>query len=73
MNRVKGSNVEVSVDFTGGLISVDWTCPYCGDFNAGFSYTSDGDVVESDFEIDCECESCGEEVIVECRNTKPLF
>jgi len=73
MSRAIGSDVKVSSDFSGGIISVDWTCPNCGEFHAHFSYTSQGEIIESDFEIDCECESCGEDVIVECRNPKALF
>ena len=73
MKRVKGSNVKVTTDSTGGFLSVDWYCPFCGEYNAGFYFSSNVDVLSGDFEIDKECESCNKIVTIECRDVGPLF
>ena len=57
----------------GGFVSVDWTCPYCGEYNAGFYFSSNAETLSSDFEIDHECEDCGKLVTIECRNADTLF
>ena len=44
MRRVRGVDVEVKKDDTGGFISVDWHCPYCGGYNAGLYFTTKADV-----------------------------
>lgn len=58
MRRTKGLDVKVSYDSTGSMVSVDWHCPYCGMYNAGFYYSSNSTDVQGDFEIDHECDSC---------------
>ena len=68
MKKVYGSNVKVMNDNTGGFISVDWDCPYCGDYNAGFYFTSNGEALQSDFEVDHECDSCNKMVTIVCCN-----
>lgn len=73
MKRVKGSNVKVTTDSTGGFLSVDWDCPFCGEYNAGFYFSSKADVLSGDFEIDKECESCNKIVTIECRDLGTLF
>ena len=73
MKRVYGSNVKVSADSTGGFVSVDWECPYCGEYNAGFYYSSKGEVMQDDFEIDHECEECGRMVTIVCVDAEELF
>lgn len=65
MKVTEGRNVKVSVDSTGGAFSVDWTCPYCGAYNAGFYFTSNSDLLDG-FETDQECDECGREVTIEC-------
>ncbi len=71
--RIKGKKVKVSVDSTGGVVSVDWTCPYCLSFNAGFYFSEDAEKFKSDFELDHACDNCGKVLTIECRNPKPLF
>lgn len=74
MKRVSGSNPKVSVDSTGGLITVDWTCPHCGEYNMGLHFSSNVDVLNSgNFEIDLACDNCGKMVTVECENSGQLF
>ncbi|MBQ0083212.1 MAG: hypothetical protein KBS52_00385 [Clostridiales bacterium] len=73
MARVEGSNIKVSVDSTGGFVSVDWTCPYCGEYNAGYYFSNDAETLGSDFEIDHDCEECGKSVTIECRGAEELF
>ena len=38
MRRVRELNVRITKDSTGGFISGDWHCPYCGEYNAGFYF-----------------------------------
>ena len=71
--RVSGSNVKVSVDSTGGFVSVDWECPYCGGYNAGFYFSSDAETLVNDFELDHECEDCGKLVTIICKDAVSLF
>lgn len=73
MKSVKGSNVKVTTDSTGGFVSVDWECPYCGDYNAGFYFSSKEDILNGDFEIDKECDNCDKMVTIECRDSGVLF
>lgn len=73
MRVVRGLDVKVSVDESGGMISVDWHCPYCGEYNAGFYYSSKSDILSGDFEIDHECEECGKMVTIECIGVQELF
>jgi len=73
MKKVVGSNVKVSTDSTAGIISVDWDCPYCGEYNAGFYFSSKVDILKGDFEIDKECESCNRIVTIECRDSDEFF
>lgn len=40
MRRVRGLDVRITKDSTGAFISVDWHCPYCGEYNAGFYFSS---------------------------------
>ncbi len=68
MRRVRGLDVEVKKDDTGGFVSVDWHCPYCGGYNAGLYFTTKDDVLEYSFEVDHECCDCGETVIIECED-----
>ena len=73
MRRSIGSNVQVSTDDTGGFVSVDWDCPYCGNYNAGFYFSSNAAAMRGDFEIDESCVSCGKMVTIECRDSSELF
>lgn len=73
MKRVEGRNVKVTVDSTGGFISVDWVCPYCGVENFGFYFSSDYRAMSSDFEIDHECDECGRMATIVCRDAEELF
>ena len=73
MKRTIGSNVNVTTDSTGGMVSVDWDCPYCGDYNAGFYFSSNAKDMKGDFEIDECCSGCGKMVTIECRNSTELF
>ena len=71
--RVEGKNVKVSYDHTGGMVSVDWNCPYCGGYNAGFYFSSNTEALMNDFEIDHACEDCEKMVTIICRDAKPLM
>ena len=73
MKRVIGLNVKVTTDSTGGFVSVDWYCPYCEEYNAGFYFSSNADILNGDFEIDKECCSCNKMVTIECRDSGTLF
>ena len=73
MKKVVGSNVKVTTDSTGGFISVDWECPYCEEYHAGFYFSSKEDILKGDFEIDKECERCNRIVTIECRDSGILF
>lgn len=73
MRRTKGLDVKVNFDNTGSFVSVDWHCPYCGDFNAGFYFSSNSTDTQGDFEIDHECDSCGKMVTIECTGAESLF
>ena len=73
MRRTKGLDVKVSCDSTGSMMSVDWHCPYCGMYNAGFYYSSNNTDVQGDFEIDHECDSCHQIVTIECTDAESLF
>lgn len=66
MKTVRGSNVKVMVDSTGGFISVDWTCPYCNMYNAGYYFRDDSAALTNSFEIDEECDVCEREVTIQC-------
>ena len=54
----------VPEDSTGNLISVDFTCPYCGYDNSVQFFTRETGL--SFFETDQKCDMCDKEVIVEC-------
>lgn len=71
--RTIGSNVKVTSDSTGGFVSVDWTCPECGEYNAGFYFDSSISPDKGDFEIDKQCERCGKLITIECCNSDELF
>lgn len=73
MRRAHGRNVKIDVDSTGGLIAVDWDCPYCGEYNAGFYFSSNIVVLRGDFEIDHECDNCHKMVTIECEDSESLF
>lgn len=73
MKRVKGLNVKVTTDSTGGFVSVDWYCPYCEEYNAGFYFSSNEDILNGDFEIDKECGNCNKIVTIECTDSDTLF
>ncbi len=73
VDRTIGSNVKVSTDATGGFVSVDWDCPCCGEYNAGFYFSSNSKDLGGDFEIDHECDGCKKMITIECRNLEPLF
>lgn len=66
MCRVKGLNAKIAKDSTGGFISVDWHCPYCGEYNAGFYFTSNIESLGNSFEVDHDCDNCGKTVTIEC-------
>lgn len=66
MRRVRGLNAKISKDDAGGFISVDWHCPYCGEYNAGFYFPSNVEALDSSFEVDHECDDCGKTVTIEC-------
>lgn len=70
MKKVQGSNVKLMLDDTGGFVSVDWDCPYCGSYNAGFYFSSDADTLSNDFELDHECDNCGEMVTIICEDAE---
>ena len=48
-------------------------CPYCGEYNAGFYFSSNCTDTRGDFEIDHECDSCGKMVTIECTDAEKLF
>lgn len=73
MRRVRGTDVKVDVDGTGGMVSVDWHCPYCGEYNAGFYFSSNAYVMSGDFEVDETCENCGKLTTIECCDAEKLF
>ncbi len=73
MRRVRGSNVKIHADETGGMISVDWDCPYCGEYNAGFYFTSNASALLGDFEVDETCGECGKMSTIECCDAEKLF
>ena len=73
MARVTGIDPKVSVDGTGGIISVLWYCPHCGEYNGGMYFSSRSDILEGDFEVDHECEYCGQMVTIECRGAEKEF
>ena len=73
MKRTEGTNVKVDTDSTGGMVSVDWCCPYCDSMNFGFYFSSNAGVMSNDFEIDHECDTCGKMVTIECRDASTLF
>lgn len=73
MNRVKGIAPKVSTDETGGIVSVLWYCPYCGECNGGMYYSSKSDIMQDDFEVDHECEFCGKMVTIECVDAEKEF
>ena len=73
MKKICGKNVRVSTDSTGGVVSVDWNCPYCGEFNPGFYFSRDARTMRQDFEIDHACEWCGKMVTIICTDTDELF
>ena len=73
MPIVEGKNVKVTVDSTGGFVSVDWTCPYCNEENYGLYFSSNANAMSHDFEIDHECDSCKKIVTIECRDATELF
>lgn len=66
MRRVRGLDVRITKDSTGGFISVDWHCPYCGEYNAGFYFSSNAAALNDSFEVDHNCDSCGKMVTIEC-------
>lgn len=66
MRRVRGLDAKISKDNTGSFISVDWNCPYCGGYNAGFYFTSNINALGDSFEVDHDCEDCGKTVTIEC-------
>ena len=73
MKMAYGSNVKVSTDCTGGFVSVDWDCPYCGSPNAGFYYSGSAGTMQRDFVIDHECDWCGKTVSIVCSDAEELF
>lgn len=73
MKKVNGTNVKVDKNDTGGMISVDWVCPYCGSENYGFYFSSKTHAMQGDFELDHECDECEKMVTIICRNAKKLF
>ena len=73
MRRTKGLDVKVSIDNTGSFVSVDWHCPYCGEFNSGLYFSNNNVDTQGNFEIDHECDSCGKTVTIECTDTESLF
>ena len=73
MRRTKGLDVKISTDSTGGMVSVDWHCPYCGQYNAGFYFSGNSKDMQGSFEIDHECDSCGKMVTIECSDSEALF
>lgn len=70
MRRTKGLNVKIEKDSTGGFISVDWDCPYCGGYNAGLYFASNVEELGSSFEVDHECDNCGKTATIECTDVK---
>ena len=70
MKKNKGRNVQVKLDNTGGLIFVDWECPYCGGYNSGMYYSSDAKTLSDDFEVDHECDDCGKMVTIVCDDAE---
>ena len=68
MKRAYGSNVSGFKDGTGGMVSLDWTCPHCDFENADLFFSSLVDQLSSHFEVDRECNYCGKKVTVECED-----
>ncbi len=73
MKEVFGTNIKVSKDSAGALISVDWVCPYCGMWNPDFFVTSMVDQMDGDFASDRVCDGCSKEVSIVCQNPSDLF
>lgn len=74
MREVEGREVKVSRDSTGGFISVDWDCPYCGEYNATFAFANnEGDILGGDFVLEQDCEECGKTVSIICKDAAELF
>ena len=71
--RTKGVNVKVSKDEEAALISLDWICPHCNMDNYSFTFSRDVDEIIGPFDLDVNCESCGEMVTVVCDDYGDLF
>lgn len=73
MKKTIGRDVKISKDDTGVLISVDWDCPNCGEYNAGFYFSSNVGEVTDHFEVEHECDCCHEMIAIECFDPEKLF
>ena len=68
--RTIATNWEVIIrDVTGAMVNIDYICPYCH-YATGelISIGADNaDKVDTGFETDQFCGTCGKSVIIECR------
>lgn len=62
MNKVKGIDIEFIRGNDRPIISGEWVCPRCNEFNYLFSMNPR--FIENRYEVECECEYCEEEVTV---------
>ncbi|MFJ7727318.1 hypothetical protein ACIQXV_14255 [Neobacillus sp. NPDC097160] len=67
--RTIATNFDVSKDATGGLVNLNYTCPYCHyeNYELIFIGAANMDKLDNDFETDQVCKICGRDVIIECR------
>jgi len=56
-------------DETGAMVNIDYTCPYCHYDTGELIFIGAGNVdkIDSGFETDQVCGTCGKDVIIECR------
>lgn len=66
MRTTRGLKVRYISDETGSMVTVDWHCPYCGEFNPGFYFLHESEVSEEGFELNVKCMHCSESSWVEC-------
>lgn len=65
MNRVKGIDIEFIRREGKPIISGEWVCPCCNEFN--YLFTMSARLVDlNKYEVECECEYCEEVIMVEC-------
>jgi len=72
MKSTYASNISADKDETGGMIKMEWICPYCNFYNPDLIFSSDLSQLTSDFEVDRDCEYCRKKVTVVCHNVSYL-